>query len=195
MSYDIEKIIAGIPLERQGRENVKKYFLENPDTIEEVERAYYAYHTIWMDKNAHSFTNSCKDSKCIWCGQTREGVRWNYYGLTPKCTRRPNEADTFVGIEDVLNSEETRFGKLLTKAEEIAKELDPLALTGEQLAIFHHTHGIDPSMLESALMVFDKGKISQELHDVYELEMQKEVDRSRKTQKKTVISVNKGALL
>lgn len=92
MSYDIEKIIAGIPLERQGRENVKKYFLENPDTIEEVERAYYAYHTIWMDKNAHSFTNSCKDSKCIWCGQTREGVRWNYYGLTPKCTRRPNEA-------------------------------------------------------------------------------------------------------
>ena len=193
--YNIEKIMSGVSIERRDREIVKKYLTNHPDGIDEIARAYYAYHATWMDSDAHSFTNSSPDSKCIWCGQTREGVRWNWYGLTPKCTRRPNEADTFVGIEDVLNNEETRFGKLLTKAEEIAKELDPSALTGEQLAIFHHTHGIDPSMLESALMIFDKGKISQELHGAYEIEMQKEVDRSRKAQKKTVISVNKGALL
>ena len=193
--YNIEKIMSGVSIERRDREIVKKYLINHPDGVDEIARAYYAYHATWMDTGAHSFTNSSPDSKCIWCGQTREGVRWNYYGLTPKCTRRPSEADTFVGIEDVLNSEETRFGKLLTKAEEIAKELDPPALTGEQLAIFHHTHGIDPSMLESALMIFDKGKISQELPDAYELEMQKEVDRSRKAQKKTVISVNKDALL
>ena len=53
------------------------------------------------------------------------------------------------------------------RAKDIAAETDVAKLTGEELARLHHTHGVDPSMLEAALML-DGRAIPQRLHDDYQ---------------------------
>jgi hypothetical protein len=102
---------------------------------------------------------------CRWCGQTREGVRWDWYGKPPTCEVRPKWADE--SSESVIAREENLFEKVLDRAKKLAGKIDVAALTGEELARLHHTHGVDPSMLEVALME-DGRSLPQQLHDDYQ---------------------------
>jgi len=106
------------------------------------------------DERPHRFTSAAPWGRCINCDVTREK------STSPVCARHKSAAD----IMAVIRDEERRFEKTLARAENIAASLNVAALTGAELAMIHHTHGIDPSMLESAL-----GNIlPQRLHDEYE---------------------------
>lgn len=128
-------------------------------------RANFAYHANHREAGAHYFSGSGRDAPCRWCGQTREGVRWDWYAKPPTCEARPKWADE--SIESVIAREEKLFEKVLERAKKLAVETNVAALTGRELARLHHTHGVDPSMLEVALM--EEGlSLPQHLHDEYQ---------------------------
>ena len=130
-----------------------------------VKRATYAYHMNPREPGAHYFAGAMRDAPCRWCGQTREGVRWDWYGKPPTCEARPKWADQ--SIESVIAREEAQFEKVLERAKKLASEIDVAKLTGEELARMHHTYGVDPSMLEAALMLEGR-TLPQSLHDDYQ---------------------------
>lgn len=144
---------------------VRQFFSDNPEHMDGVKRATYAYHMHHREAGAHYFAGSWRDAPCRWCGQTREGVRWDWYGKPPTCEARPKWADE--SIESVVVREEKLFEKVLDRAQKLASEIDVAALTGEELARLHHTYGVDPSMLEVAL-VEDGRSLPQQLHDDYQ---------------------------
>lgn len=141
------------------------YFAAHPDQMDGVKRATFAYHLNHREPGAHYFAGAWRDAACRWCGQTREGVRHDWYGSPPRCEARPASADA--SIASVVAREEAQFEKVLARAKAIAAETDVAKLTGEELARLHHTHGVDPSMLEAALML-DGRAIPQRLHDDYQ---------------------------
>lgn len=144
---------------------VRQFFEEHPEHCDGVKRANIAYHANHREAGAHYFAGSWREATCRWCGQTREGVRWDWYGKPPTCEARPKWADE--SIESVIAREEKLFGKVLDRAKKLASEIDVAALTGEELARLHHTHGVDPSMLEVALMEAGRS-LPQQLHDDYQ---------------------------
>lgn len=90
----------------------------------------------------HQFTGSAPWAKCIYCGITREMT------TSQKCAKYKSPAD----ICAVIKKEEELFEKTLERARKIATTLNMETITGEELAVLHHTHGIDPSMLEVAMV-------------------------------------------
>ena len=144
---------------------VRQFFSENPERMDGVKRATYAYHMNHREPGAHYFAGAMRDAQCRWCGQTREGVRWDWYGKPPTCDARPKWADQ--SIESVIAREEAQFEKVLERAKKLAAEVDVAMLTGEELARMHHTYGVDPSMLEVALMECGRS-LPQRLHDDYQ---------------------------
>jgi hypothetical protein len=144
---------------------VSRYFADHPDELEGVKRATYAYHLSHAEPQAHYFDGSWREAACRWCGQTREGVRWNWYNRPPICEARPKRADA--SIQSVIAREEEQFEKVFDRAKRLAATLDLSELTGDELAQLHHTYGVDPSMLEVALM--ERGRsLPQYLHDAYQ---------------------------
>lgn len=143
-----------------------KYLCEHPEEWDGIKRATYAYHKNHREPAAHYFLTSMRDAPCQWCGQTREGLRWDWYGKPPTCEARPKWADE--SIENVIAREEKLFGKVLDRAKKLASEIDVAALTGEELARMHHTYGVDPSMLECALIEIGR-VLPQQLHDDYQV--------------------------
>ncbi|MEY4489628.1 MAG: hypothetical protein RIQ79_2136 [Verrucomicrobiota bacterium] len=141
------------------------FFSEHPEHSDGVRRANLAYHANHREAGAHYFSGSCREAPCRWCGQTREGVRWDWYGESPTCGARPGWADE--DVERVVAREEKLFEKVLDRAKKLANEIDVATLTGEKLARLHHTHGVDPSMLEVALMEAGRS-LPQQLHDDYQ---------------------------
>lgn len=140
---------------------VRRYMSEHPSAMEGVERATYAYHRTHREPGGHWFLTALKDCPCRWCGQTREGVRWDWYGQPPMCSKREMWADE--AVENVILREELLFERVLERAKKLAAGIDVSSLTGETLATLHHTHGVDPSMLETAL-----GRtIPEKIHDEY----------------------------
>lgn len=178
--------------ERQEKDRaiIKQYFADNPADMEGVRRATFAYHLNHRDRDAHYFSGSWRTAECRWCDRTREEVRWD--GLPPQCTRRPQWADE--SIESVIAREEALFEKVLARARKLASEIDIASLTGESLAVLHHTHGVDPTMLETALMEAGKPPLAQECHDAYQRVMAVERARSKAAQQKIVITVNPDAM-
>lgn len=146
-------------------ETAAQYFSKNPAEMDGVRRATYAYHMNHREPGAHYFAGSMRYAPCRWCGQTREGVRWDWYGKLPTCEARPKWADE--SIEGVIAREEAQFEKVLEHAKRLASEIDVATLTGEELARLHHTYGVDPSMIEVALME-DGRSLTQQLHDDYQ---------------------------
>lgn len=144
---------------------VRQYFSDNPEQSDGVKRATFAYHMNHRQPNAHYFSGSWRDAPCRWCGQTREGVRWDWYGSPPECEARPKWADE--SIESVIDREEKLFEKVLDRAKKLASEINVDALTGEELSRLHHTHGVDPSMLEVALIEVGRS-LPERLHDDYQ---------------------------
>jgi hypothetical protein len=144
---------------------VRRFFFEHPEHRDGVTRANLAYHANHREAGAHYFACSGREAPCRWCGQTREGVRWGWYGKQPTCQARPKWADE--SIESVIAREEKLFEKVLARAKKLASEIDVAELTGDELARLHHTHGVDPSMLEVALMEAGRS-LPQQLHDDYQ---------------------------
>ena len=144
---------------------VKKFFVDNPERVEGVERANLAYFANHRSAGAHYFSGSSKESTCRWCDQTREGVRWDWYNSPPTCQQRPKWANESIG--GVIAYEERLFEKVINRAILIACGLDMLTLTGKELSQLHHTYGVDPSMLDAALSKLGKPSLSQKLHDEY----------------------------
>ncbi len=134
------------------------YLKTHPEAWEGIKKATYAYHNPNLP-TAHVFYDKERTAPCELCGRTREDVRWD--ALPPQCAERKT-----VTITEVIAREEVRFDKVMVRAEKLAATLDVSTLTGEDLSTFHHTHGIDPSMLECALMEMGKS-LPQHLHDEY----------------------------
>jgi len=160
----------------------QQFFSDNPEHAGGVKRAILAYHANHREPGAHYFDGIRREASCRWCGQTREGVRWNWYGKPPTCEARPKWADQ--SIESVIAREEVQFEKVMERAKKLAAEIDIEKLDGDGLARLHHTYGVDPSMLETALML-DGRSLPQSLHDDY----QRAYSEHRKTGKRGLVRV------
>ncbi len=156
-----------------SRQIVDGYLADHPEVKAEINRAILAYHSDRWTLGGHLFSGvyipgqlgGGSESVCQWCGRSREQIRWD--DLPPKCAGRPKDADMYVGV--VMRREEQLFARVIERASQMAVKIDPTTLTGEELAIIHHTHGIDPSMLEIALMEAGCGPLPQDLHDAYQV--------------------------
>lgn len=136
---------------------------DHPDAWDGVGRATYAYHKNHREAGAHYFLTAMRDASCQWCGRSREEVR--HGNEKPTCAARPKWADE--SIESVVAREEALFDKVLKRAKKLAATIDVSALTGAELARMHHTYGVDPSMLECALIEIGR-TLPQQLHDDYQ---------------------------
>lgn len=128
----------------------EKYFHDHPDAKDEVMKAYFAYHTRHIRDNpgAHNFAGPWRDCECLWCGRSRELVRWD--DLPAQCQKRPNLPD----IADTIRGEEEKAYALLDKAtREVPKLVAKLGMSGETLAVLHHTHGYDPETVDGVANV------------------------------------------
>jgi len=68
-------------------------------------------------------------------------------------------------VAEVIRAEEERYRKLRDRNEKLIKAQyhDPAQLTGKTLAMLHHTHGCDPTMVEDILGI----GLPEPLHDEY----------------------------
>jgi hypothetical protein len=148
------------------RPTVIQFFAAHPEHWDGVKRAHYAYHRGHREAGAHYFAGSWREAPCRWCSRTREQVRWEE-NVPIECQQRPAWADE--SIESVIAREEQMFARVLDRAKALAATIDLSTLTGEELSRLHHTHGVDPSMLEVALMEAGRGSIPQRLHDEYQV--------------------------
>lgn len=159
---------------------VTKYFEENPESKDGVMKAWYAYHAphfrVMPGLSLHNFTNGSRESKCVWCGRSRELVRHDEQPA--QCGNRPVIRE----IKDVLHEEALHFFELLRRAEtEVPKLLSKMGMSGETLAVLHHTYGHDPEIVLPAIEFAP-------FRADYEAAMERESVRSRAAQKKTVIT-------
>ena len=164
----------------RSRQIALEYFRENPEARDGVMKAYHAYNVphFRCDPKAHNFPTALRESACVWCGRTREQVRWDE--LPPECAKRPPVPE----IEDVILGEERKAFALLARAEkDVPKLVVKLGMNGETLAVLHHTHGYDPETVASIVDV-----PPQMLAD-YHAAMETERARSRAAQVKEVITV------
>lgn len=123
-----------------------QYFQDNPQTKDGVMRAYFAYHTRHIADHpaAHNFSGPSRNDCCQWCGRSRESVRHDY--LPPECLQRPEQPD----IAAVILSEEQKAFALLKRAEsDVPKLIAKHGMSGETLALLHHTHGYDPETVDA----------------------------------------------
>lgn len=129
---------------------VEKYFEENPEAKGEVMKAYFAYHTqhIRDSPRAHNFSGPWRECQCHWCGRSREQVRWD--GLPAHCLHRPELPD----ISETIQNEAQKAFALLDKAtREVPKLVAKLGMSGETLAVLHHTHGYDAETVDGVVPV------------------------------------------
>ena len=161
----------------------RDYFVAHPEAKDGVMKAYFAYHAGHFrgEPKGHNFTSGAPWSQCQWCKRSREMVRHD--GLSGECQERPASADTL--IADVILGEEQRAFALLAKAEQIVpKIVEKIGMSGETLAVLHHTHGYDPETVSNVVDVLPE--MITKYHDV----MMREQDRSRAAIKREIITVN-----
>lgn len=155
-----------------------QYFQDKPSAKDGVIKAYYAYHAphCRLTRDGHNFTSGSRESKCSWCGRSRELVRHD--NLPAECQHRPNMPD----VADVIRSEEVNAFALIDKAERDANKLvDRIGMSGQTLAILHHTYGHDP---ETVAAVID---VPEQILTDYHAAMEVERERSRVARKPTVV--------
>jgi hypothetical protein len=161
------------------RQIVAEYFRENPAARDGVMKAFHAYHVphFRCDSQAHNFGSSLRGSSCLWCGRTREQVRWDE--LPPECAKRPPVPE----IKDVILGEERKVFALLYRAEKDVPQLvAKLGMNGATLAVLHHTHGYDPETVASIV------DVPPPMLEDYHTAMEAERARSRSAQVKEVIT-------
>lgn len=177
---------------------ITAYMATHPEAWDSIKRATYAYQNPDLP-GAHRFKGDWTEAECIDCVRSRWQVRWDegeppeccgpasarlhrFSGAAPwaKCRycEEPRErakgpvchrwvADPDIGA--IIRAEEERFERLWDRAVKLTSTLDLSTLTGEQLSTLHHTHGIDPSMIESALIAANRGTLAEALHAAYEV--------------------------
>lgn len=161
------------------RKIAEKYFAEKPESKDGVMKSYYAYHAphFRLEPKGHNFLNGSRESKCSWCCRSRELVRHD--DLPAECQKRPEMPE----VADVIRSEEENAHALIGKAERDAKKIvSKMGMSGETLAVLHHTYGHDPEILATVIDV-----PPQMLAD-YHAAMEIEKARSRAAQNKTIIT-------
>lgn len=168
-------------LEKPLRLIADKYFEEHPDAKDGVLKAWYAYHAphfrVIPEMPLHNFTNGSRKSKCVWCGRSRELVRHDEQPA--QCGKRPVIRE----IKDVLHEEAVQAFALAERAKtEVPKLVGKMGMTGETLAMLHHTYGHDP---ETVATVID---VPPQMLADYHAAMETEKHRSRAAQKKTLIT-------
>lgn len=129
---------------------VDRYFRDNSESKDDVMRAYYAYQAghFRESMDGHNFTNRSKQSQCVWCGRSRELVRWD--DLPPQCVSRPEMKE----VDEVVFSEEGKFFALLKKAErDVPGLVEKHGMSGQTLALLHGTHGYDPETVAGIVEV------------------------------------------
>lgn len=163
-----------MPPEHEGgterlREIAMDYFEQHPEAKAGVNAAHYAYHARADEPGGHHFGDHWGDPDyrhrpCCWCGRTRWDVR--YSEADPRCTGRPD-------AEGIIRGEEERFIALLERAPETLRRFgpeNPTAMTGAELAVFQHTHGLVPETVEYAIeeLTGEPHTFSQAVHDEFE---------------------------
>lgn len=148
------------------------YFRDHPDARDGVLKAYYAYHAPHFRCEPtlplHNFTNAARWSRCAWCGRSREEVRHD--DQPAHCTRRPD----LPTVTDVLRGEEVRALAMTERAaRDVPAVLRKLGMTGEALAVLHHTYGHDPETVATIATV------PQQLLADYHAAMDAERERSK----------------
>lgn len=130
----------------------QQYFQNHPEQRGEVMRAWYAYHAphFRLTTDGHNFTNALRTTPCVWCGRSREQVRWD--DQPPQCAARPVLPD----IAETLHDEERRALALTLRAHaEIGKVKATRGINGASLVYLHQTHGITPEDVETFTDVSD----------------------------------------
>jgi len=161
-------------------EKAVAYFQENPKARDGVWKAYFAYHAkhFRLEPKGHNFLGTLRESKCAWCGRSRELVRWD--DLAAHCLQRPEEMD----METVIKTEEEKAFDLQRKAMRIVPAvIKKMGLDGKTLAFLHHTHGFDPETVASVVTV------SEKVLSEYYVAMEVERERSRQSKKTIEIRV------
>lgn len=145
-------------------EKILQRYKEDAQFKKDVKKAWYAYHAghFRLHSDTHNFPTDQRESECMWCGRSRETVRWDY--LPPKCFNRPSEKQ--LDVEQVIATEEENFSFLMNRAESIIpKLLQRSDLDGKLLAELHTTHGLYPEIVEFFIDGnFDK-YVMQEYHE------------------------------
>jgi hypothetical protein len=138
-------------------QDTREYLKERADNdlyeraLAGAERAYFAYHAPPSRDGAHNFYHHARNAKCMWCRKQRFEVR---HGEGPvRCQERPD--DFPYDIEEVIREEEEEYLSLIEGASEEIENLvdDPESMSGEEIAILHHTHGYPPSIVEGAMEI------------------------------------------
>ncbi len=157
---------------------------ENPEAKDSVTKAMHAFNIVHFSEHphAHNFPTTAKGAMCVWCGRTREGVR--YDSLPARCANRP----VLKSIQDTIRDEEVKAFSLLKKAEkDVPNLIKKMGMSGATLAYLKGTHGYGPDIVE----LF--APVSAEVLADYAEVMAEEGNASRASQVKTVIKVEEGA--
>ena len=86
-------------------------------------------------------------------------------------------------VEDVIFGEELKANALLKKAKtDVPKIIAKMGISGETLALMHHTHGYDPETVASIV------EIPPKLMTEYNLAIAAEKSRSRHAQTRQMIT-------
>ena len=170
------------------------YFEEHEASRDEVVKACYAYHIEFNENQfAHNFPSKERDSRCSDCNRSREQVRWSdghafcqgrgSVTLLGDAWWRSDQ--TIDKITETLEREETNTFRLIEKAEtNIPRLLAKIGMSGESLAILHHTHGYDPETVGSVI------SIPNEVMADYHVAMDAEKRRSRDAVVKNIVTVS-----
>lgn len=180
---------------------VNDYFKAHPEAMDEVARATYAWSIDHQQPRHHHFLGpkfefgwegKDREQACIHCGQTREGIRYNWYGTPPQCQKRPKEYG--MSIQGIVAKEEVRWRQLLVKATSFCKENDITAFSGEQLAKLHSEQGFDIEMLID-LQISEGKPLTDKQKEEYRVAREKEAAISRSRRKVEVIKCADSAIL
>ncbi len=128
----------------------QEWLKERPAYMEEWRKCLFAYHAghFQQTPGSHNFTSGDRQSVCLWCGRTRELVRWD--DSTPECASRPEIHDT----ASVIHGEEARYFALLERAKlEVPAIVARMGMAGSTLAFLHGTHGYDPETVAGVVEV------------------------------------------
>lgn len=111
-----------------------------------------------QNEKLHRFTGGAPWARCMHCEATRESA------TSPECLKWTPPADIYA----VIFKEEQLLEKTLVRAKKIAAALNMETITGQELARIHHTHGVDPSMIEAALGKILPERLAYEYAEAYE---------------------------
>lgn len=163
-------------------EAVKQWVAEHPECRDDMVRAYFAFLVPHFrdHPNAHNFPGALRTSRCVWCGESREEIR--YGEGSGICLERPQDANAEVSA--TIRLEEEKYFVTLKKAEYVVRNaLSKQEMSGKLLAVLHHTYGFDPEVVGGIV------DVPESMIREYNYEMDKERQRSRECRNVEVITV------